>query len=49
VSATAASVRAGGVREELEPLLDEAGLGEPLFVRQLPWERWDPTARRLRA
>ena len=37
------------LRGKLEPLLDEAGLGEPLFVRQLPWERWDATARRLRA
>jgi len=37
------------LRGKLEPLLDEAGLGEPLFVRQLPWERWDARARRLRA
>jgi 1,2-phenylacetyl-CoA epoxidase catalytic subunit len=37
------------LRGKLEPLLDEADLGEPLFVRQLPWDRWDVTARRLRA
>ena len=37
------------LRARLEPLLDEAGLGEPLFGRQLPWDRWDPAARRLRA
>lgn len=32
----------------LEPVLDEAAVGAALFTRQLPWERWDPTARRLR-
>ena len=37
------------LRGRLEPLLDEAGLGEPLFVRSLPWDRWDPRARRLLA
>jgi len=36
------------LRGKLEPLLDEADLGEPLFVRQLPWERWNASARRLR-
>jgi ring-1,2-phenylacetyl-CoA epoxidase subunit PaaC len=36
------------LRGRLEPLLDDAGLGEPLFVRQLPWDRWDASARRLR-
>jgi 1,2-phenylacetyl-CoA epoxidase catalytic subunit len=36
------------LRARLEPLLDEAGLGEPLFGRQLPWDRWDPATRRLR-
>lgn len=33
----------------LEPVLDEIGVGEPLLARQLPWDRWDRTARRLRA
>jgi phenylacetate-CoA oxygenase PaaI subunit len=33
----------------LEALLDDAEVGEPLFTRQLPWHRWDPTTRRLRA
>lgn len=37
------------LRARLEPLLDEANIGEPLFARQLPWNRWDPAARRLRA
>jgi phenylacetate-CoA oxygenase PaaI subunit len=37
------------LRGKLEPLLDDADLVEPLFVRQLPWERWDARARRLRA
>ena len=37
------------LRARLEPLLDEAGLGEPLFGRQLPWGRWNPATRRLRA
>jgi 1,2-phenylacetyl-CoA epoxidase catalytic subunit len=37
------------LRARLEPLLDEAEVGEPLFTRQLPWPRWDPTTRRLRA
>jgi len=36
------------LRARLEPLLDEAELGEPLFTRDLPWSRWDPSARRLR-
>ncbi len=36
------------LRARLEPLLDEAELGEPLFTRELPWSRWDPTTRRLR-
>lgn len=36
------------LRARLEPLLDETGLGEPLFGRQLPWNRWDPATRRLR-
>lgn len=35
------------LRGKLEPLLDQAGLGEPLFARELPWSRWDPAARRL--
>jgi hypothetical protein len=35
------------LRARLEPLLDEAEVGEPLFTRQLPWGRWDPTTRRL--
>jgi phenylacetate-CoA oxygenase PaaI subunit len=35
------------LRGKLEPALDEAGLGEPLFARELPWARWDPGARRL--
>ncbi len=37
------------LRARLEPLLDEAEVGEPLFTRQLPWDRWDATTRRLRA
>lgn len=35
------------LRARLEPLLDEAEVGEPLFTRQLPWHRWDVTRRRL--
>jgi hypothetical protein len=35
------------LRARLEPLLDEAELGEPLFTRDLPWSRWDPVTRRL--
>jgi ring-1,2-phenylacetyl-CoA epoxidase subunit PaaA/ring-1,2-phenylacetyl-CoA epoxidase subunit PaaC len=35
------------LRGKLEPVLDHAGLGEPLFARELPWARWDPVARRL--
>jgi 1,2-phenylacetyl-CoA epoxidase catalytic subunit len=37
------------LRARLEPVLDQANIGEPLFARQLPWTRWDPVARRLRA
>jgi phenylacetate-CoA oxygenase PaaI subunit len=36
------------LRYRLEPVLDEAGLAEPLLARQPPWRRWDATARRLR-
>ena len=36
------------LRARLEPLLDEAEVGEPLFTRQLPWARWDAHTRRLR-
>jgi 1,2-phenylacetyl-CoA epoxidase catalytic subunit len=36
------------LRARLEPVLDEAELGEPLFARQLPWPRWDASTRRLR-
>jgi 1,2-phenylacetyl-CoA epoxidase catalytic subunit len=35
------------LRARLEPLLDEAEVGEPLFTRELPWGRWDPSVRRL--
>ncbi len=35
------------LRARLEPLVDEAELGEPLFTRDLPWSRWEPPARRL--
>ena len=35
------------LRARLEPVLDEAGLAEPLLGRPLPWSRWDPAARRL--
>ena len=37
------------LRVRLEPVLDEVGLGDALFARRLPWERWDPASRRLRA
>ena len=37
------------LRARLEPVLDAIGAGEPLLARQLPWDRWDPGARRLRA
>jgi 1,2-phenylacetyl-CoA epoxidase catalytic subunit len=37
------------LRARLEPLLDEAEVGEPLFTRQLPWPRWNPATRRLSA
>ena len=36
------------LRARLEPVLDGAGVSEPLLARALPWDRWDPTARRLR-
>jgi phenylacetate-CoA oxygenase PaaI subunit len=36
------------LRARLEPVLDDANVGEPLFARSLPWPRWDPAARRLR-
>jgi len=36
------------LRARLEPLLDEAEVGEPLFTRELPWSRWDAEKRRLR-
>jgi ring-1,2-phenylacetyl-CoA epoxidase subunit PaaC len=36
------------LRARLEPILDEAGLAEPLLGRQVPWPRWEPAARRLR-
>ena len=36
------------LRARLEPVLDEAKLAEPLLARSLPWDRWDPAARRLR-
>jgi 1,2-phenylacetyl-CoA epoxidase catalytic subunit len=35
------------LRARLEPLLDDADVGEPLFPRPLPWSRWDPVTRRL--
>jgi phenylacetate-CoA oxygenase PaaI subunit len=37
------------LRARLEPVLDEVGIAEPLLARSLPWERWDPLARRLQA
>jgi phenylacetate-CoA oxygenase PaaI subunit len=37
------------LRARLEPALDEVGIAEPLIARSLPWERWDPLARRLGA
>jgi len=36
------------LRARVEPILDATNLAEPLLARQLPWQRWDPTARRLR-
>jgi len=36
------------LRGRLEPVLDSANVSELLLARQLPWERWDPSARRLR-
>jgi len=36
------------LRARLEPLLDEAEVGEPLFTRELPWAHWDADRRRLR-
>jgi phenylacetate-CoA oxygenase PaaI subunit len=35
------------LRARLEPVLDEAGVAEPLLGRPLPWPRWDPAVRRL--
>jgi 1,2-phenylacetyl-CoA epoxidase catalytic subunit len=32
----------------LEPVLAEANVAAPLLARELPWSRWDATARRLR-
>ena len=39
-----------GLRARLTPVLDAAlkDLAEPLVARPLPWDRWDPAARRLR-
>jgi 1,2-phenylacetyl-CoA epoxidase catalytic subunit len=36
------------LRGRLEPLLHESNLAEPLLVRKLPWDSWDPERRRLR-
>jgi len=36
----------GRLTARLSPVLDQAGLSS-LVQRPLPWERWDPTARRL--
>jgi len=36
------------LRARLEPVLDEVGLAQPLLARELPWDRWDAAARRLR-
>jgi phenylacetate-CoA oxygenase PaaI subunit len=36
------------LRARLEPLLQPAQ-AESLFARQLPWNRWDPAARKLRS
>jgi 1,2-phenylacetyl-CoA epoxidase catalytic subunit len=35
------------LRARLESVLDEVELAEPLLARELPWDRWDPAARRL--
>jgi hypothetical protein len=35
------------LRARITPLLEAAGLAEPLLGRRLPWERWDAQARRL--
>jgi ring-1,2-phenylacetyl-CoA epoxidase subunit PaaC len=35
------------LRARLEPVLDETGLAEPLLARELPWPKWDASARRL--
>jgi phenylacetate-CoA oxygenase PaaI subunit len=35
------------LRARLAPLLEAAGLAEPLLGRRLPWERWNAQARRL--
>lgn len=36
------------LRARLEPALDEAGAAERMLGRELPWQRWDDAARRLR-
>ncbi len=37
------------LRARLASLLDEVNLAEPLLARELPWSRWDATARRVRS
>jgi phenylacetate-CoA oxygenase PaaI subunit len=37
------------LRSRLEPVLDEVGIAEALLARPLPWDRWDPLARRVDA
>jgi phenylacetate-CoA oxygenase PaaI subunit len=36
------------LHERLSTVLEVAGLAEELLGRKLPWDRWDPRARRLR-
>lgn len=36
------------LKARLRPTLEAVGLAAALVERQLPWDRWDPTARRLR-
>jgi phenylacetate-CoA oxygenase PaaI subunit len=35
------------LRGRVRPLLEEAGLAGPLLARELPWRRWNASARRL--
>jgi len=37
------------LRAQVDPVLAPTGLAAELVDRPIPWDRWDPGARRLRA